>query len=99
MVEDNILVGEVAGAISTREKFFNEDVLSIHMKEVNIDGPTSAEFGTDECCSIAESMIEEINQRTLPKIAIVPSFGARHKGSFRKRLLHQIREARKLAMI
>ena len=69
------------------------------MKEVNIDGPISAEPGTDECCSIAESMIEEINQRTLPKSAIVPSFGARHKGSFRKRLLHQIREARKLAMI
>jgi hypothetical protein len=69
------------------------------MKEVDSDICISAEPGTEECCSIAESMIEEINQRALPKKATGPSFGTRNKGSFRKRLLRQIREARKLAMI
>jgi len=69
------------------------------MKEVVVDLRDEQDVGTDECCSIAESMIEEINQRTLPKSAIAPSFVARNKGSFRKRLLRQIREARKLAMI
>ena len=81
------------------EKFFNEDVLSLHMKEVVIDGRAPQDTGIDECCVIAESIIEEINQRTLPKKATVPSFGTRNKGSFRKRLLRQIREARKMAMI
>ena len=69
------------------------------MKEVNIDSQTSAEPGTDECCSIAESMIEEINQITLAERQAGLYSGAGRKGSFRKRLIRQIREARKLAMV
>jgi hypothetical protein len=81
------------------EKFFNEEELSILMKEVVSDGRTPADLGTDECCSIAESMIEEIHQIALPECAAIPTALGRSKGSFRKRLLRQIREARKLAMI
>ena len=69
------------------------------MKENTSDCRISSEKSADECCSIAESMIEEINQITLPERQAGLSSGASRKGSFRKRLIRQIREARKLAMI
>jgi hypothetical protein len=83
------------------EKFFNEDELSVHMKEVIGDGRNPAsDRSADECCRIAESMIEEIHQIALPAMTVVISSSrGRSKGSFRKRLLRQIRAARKLAAI
>ena len=69
------------------------------MKEIHSDCRISDELVTDECCSIAESMIEEINQITLPERSAGLFSGTVRKGSFRKRLIRQIREARKLAMI
>lgn len=69
------------------------------MKEVINDCRVSSDQGTDECNSIAESMIEEINQIALPNMPARSTLGGRHKGSFRKRLIRQIREARKLAMM
>jgi hypothetical protein len=44
-------------------------------------------------------MIEEINHITLADRRAGLCSGAGRKGSFRKRLIRQIREARKLAMI
>jgi hypothetical protein len=81
------------------EKFFKEEGLSILMKEISSDGLISSERGADECYSIAESMIEEINQISLPKRSEGLYSGTGQKGSFRKRLIRQLREARKLAMI
>ena len=69
------------------------------MKEIHSDCRISDEPVTDECCSIAESMIEEINQITLPERSAGLFSGTARRGSFRKRLIRQIREARKLAMI
>ena len=69
------------------------------MEENNSDCRISPERSADECCSIAESMIEEINQITLPERHAGLYSGASRKGSFRKRLIRQIREARKLAMV
>ena len=69
------------------------------MKEINNNCRISSERSADECCSIAESMMEEINHITLAERHAGLCSGAGRKGSFRKRLLRQIREARKLAMI
>jgi hypothetical protein len=69
------------------------------MKEVICDGQIPSDRGMDECCSIAESIIEEIHAIAVPECVVAPSGRARSKGSFRKRLLRQIREARRLAMI
>ena len=69
------------------------------MKENNSDCRISTERSADECCSIAESMIEEINQIIPPERSAGLYSGMERKGSFRKRLIRQIREARKLAMI
>jgi hypothetical protein len=81
------------------EKFFNEDELSILMKEVTKDNRSALDRGMDECCSIAESMIEEIHQIAVPECSIVPSANGRHKSSLKKKLLGQIRAARKMAML
>lgn len=69
------------------------------MKEIDSNCRISSERSADECCSIAESMIEEINHITLAERQAGLCSGAGRKGSFRKRLIRQIREARKLAMI
>jgi len=53
----------------------------------------------DECCNIAESMIEELHQIALPGFSIATSANRRHKGSLKERLLRQIRAARKVAMV
>ncbi|MCK9566541.1 MAG: hypothetical protein M0Q43_10895 [Methanothrix sp.] len=69
------------------------------MKEVVKENLSALDRGMDECCNIAESMIEEIHQIALPEYAIAPSVNRRHKGSLKEKLLHQIRAARKAAMV
>lgn len=73
------------------------------MKEIICDRSGEADTSADECCRIAESMIEEIQQIALPKSAVLSSGRgpgrSRDRLSLRKRLLRQIQEARKLAMI
>lgn len=54
--------------------------------------------GIDECCNIAESMIDEIHQIVIPERVILPTAG-RHKASLKKMLLRQIRQVRKMAMM
>ncbi len=54
--------------------------------------------GIDECGNIAESMIDDIHQIVIPESTIMPTSG-RHKGSLKKMLLRQIRQARKMAMM
>jgi hypothetical protein len=81
------------------EKFLNEDASPIHMKEIVKENHPAPDPGMDECCSIAESMIEEIHQIALPERCILPSANGRHKSSLKKKLLRQIRAARKVAMI
>ncbi len=85
--------------ILTREKFFNEDEISVRMKEVIKDDGYTPDRGMDECCNIAESMIEEIHQIAMPGFSIATSASRRHKGSLKERLLRQIRAARKVAMV
>jgi hypothetical protein len=53
----------------------------------------------DECCNIAESMIEEIHQIASPGFSVASSANRRHKGSLKERLLRQIKAARKVAMV
>jgi len=69
------------------------------MKEVVKENRSALDHGMDECCNIAESMIEEIHQIALPEYTIATSANRRHKGSLKERLLHQIRAARKVAMV
>ena len=68
------------------------------MKEVIEEDCFALDRGMDECCSIAESMIEEIHQIALPECSLVHSANEGHMGSLRKLLLRQIRAARKVAM-
>jgi hypothetical protein len=44
-------------------------------------------------------MIEEIHQIAILKCDAIPSSNGKHKGSLKKRLLRQIRQARKMTMI
>jgi len=85
-------------SILNREKFFNEDEISIRMKEVIKERDSSPDRSTDECCKIAESMIEEIHHIALPGGAMKSPSGRRHRGSIKDRLLRQIRAARKVAL-
>ncbi len=82
-----------------REKFFNEDRISKRMKEVIKENDYALDRGMDECCNIAESMIEEIHQIASPGFSIKSSADRRHKGSLKERLLRQIKAARKVAMV
>ncbi len=69
------------------------------MEEIIKDNRAALDKGFDECCRIAESMIEEIHQITIPEnVALVPGNG-RHKASLKRKLLRQIRQARAMAMI
>ena len=81
------------------EKLFNEDELSKLMKEVIKDNCSTLDLGMDECCSIAESMIEEIHQIALPNRYILTCANEMPKPSLKKKLLHQIRAAKKKVMI
>ena len=69
------------------------------MEDVVKENRSAPDLGMDECCSIAESMIEEIHQIALSESGIVPFANGRLKGSLKKKLLRQIRAARKVAMI
>jgi hypothetical protein len=42
------------------------------MKEISKDNSALQEPSLDECCSIAESMMEEIHQIIIPENALVP---------------------------
>ncbi|VVB71875.1 Uncharacterised protein [uncultured archaeon] len=55
------------------------------------------DLGVDECCSIAESMMEEINQISLLERSTL-SLG-RHKGSLKRTLLRHIKQAKKVAQV
>ena len=82
---------------STREKFFNEDVQFVHMKEM-VKENHGSNHGIDECYSIAESMIDEIHHIAIQETASISTRGG-HNGSFKEKLLRQIRQARKMAMM
>jgi hypothetical protein len=69
------------------------------MKEVIKENRSALDHGMDECCNIAESMIEEIHMIALPEYTTASSANKRHKGSLKERLLHQIRAARKVAIV
>ena len=69
------------------------------MKEIVKRNCTALDHGMNECCNIAESMIDEIHQIVILKSDAIPSSKGKHKGSLKKKLLHQIRQARKMAMI
>jgi hypothetical protein len=43
------------------------------MEEVVKENRSALDRGMDECCNIAESMIEEINQIALPELSIATS--------------------------
>ncbi len=53
----------------------------------------------DECCSLTESMMEEIHQIMIPDSTAMPPECGRHKGSFKRMLLRQIRQAKDMAML
>jgi hypothetical protein len=67
------------------------------MKEMVKDNHGS-NHGTDECYSIAESMIDEIHHIAIQETASRPS-RVGHQGSLKEKLLRQIRQARKMAMM
>jgi hypothetical protein len=69
------------------------------MKEVVKENHSALDRGMDECCNIAESMIEEIHMIALPEFSTASSANKRHNGSLKERLIHQIRAARKVAMV
>jgi hypothetical protein len=69
------------------------------MKEIAKQNCTTLDRGMNECCNIAESMIEEIHQIVIPKSDSVPHSDRKYKGSLKKKLLRQIRQARKIATI
>ncbi|OPY50588.1 MAG: hypothetical protein A4E48_01820 [Methanosaeta sp. PtaU1.Bin060] len=67
------------------------------MKET-IKGDVSLK-GADECCRIAESMMEEIRLLTIHEKKDQSSCARRHKGSLKRMLMRQIHQARKIAMV
>ena len=69
------------------------------MEKVVKENRSALDRGMDECCNIAESMIEEIHQIALPEFSIATSANRRHKDSLKEKLLRQIRAARKVAMV
>jgi hypothetical protein len=69
------------------------------MKEIVKENRSAPDLGMDECCSIAESMIEEIHQIAAAERSIATFANGRHKNFLKNKLIRQIREARKMAMI
>jgi len=69
------------------------------MKKMSEDCSKSSNQGTDECCLIAESMIDELHQIAVPERISIPSGGGRHKGSFKRKIMQQIKNARRFAMV
>jgi hypothetical protein len=72
------------------------------MKEIAKDNRSHKEPSLDECCSIAESMMDEIHQIMIPDNALMPYVNngdGRQKGSLKRRLLKQIRQAKVLSIV
>jgi len=69
------------------------------MKEIIKENRLTLDRGMDECCSIAESMIEEIHQIAMPEYTLASSANRRHRGSLKEKLLRQIRAARRVALV
>lgn len=69
------------------------------MKKMNKEGSDISNQLTEECCLIAESMIDELHQIEVTERMTIPSGGGRNKGSFKRRIMQQIRNARRLATI
>ena len=55
--------------------------------------------GADECCSIAESMIDEIQQIAMPKGIAFSSKSVKHMDSLKRKIIQHIRDARKIAIV
>lgn len=55
--------------------------------------------GADECCSIAESMIDEIQQIATPKRMAVSSGSVKHMDSLKRKIIQQIRDVRKISIV
>ncbi len=68
------------------------------MKEIVKENRISSN-DPDECCNLAESMMEEIHQIMIPDSIAMPTGSGRHKGSFKRMLLRQIRQAKDMAML
>lgn len=81
------------------EKFLRYDVLPKHMEGVFKENISTQDSGRDECCSIAENMIEEIHQIASPERRNMSFANGRLTCALKKKLLRQIRAARKMVMI
>ena len=69
------------------------------MTKIDKDGRDRSGRGTDECCLIAESMIDELHQITISERIATPSDSGRNKVSFKRKIMQQIRNARRFAMV
>lgn len=69
------------------------------MKEAKEKFP-STDVSLDECCSIAESMIQEMQMLRLVEVGPdEPTVNCRQKGSLKRRLMRQIEQALQMSMI
>jgi len=69
------------------------------MTKMDKDGRDRSGRGMDECCLIAESMIDELHQITISDRLATPSGGGRNRVSFKRKIMQQIRNARRLATV
>lgn len=69
------------------------------MTDYSKDTLSPLDHSTNECCSIAESMMEEIHLITMQQEEGEPSRNGRHKGSLKRKLLRQIRQASETAIL
>lgn len=79
-------------------KFFKEDVQLTLMRKIDKYVSDVSASGRDECCSIAESMIDEIQQIAMPNRMAVSSESVKHMDSLKRKVIQQIRHARRIAM-
>jgi hypothetical protein len=69
------------------------------MTDYGKDNLSPMDRSMNECYSIAESMIEEIHLIKMLQEEGEPSRNGRHKGSLKRKLLRQIRQAREIAIL
>jgi hypothetical protein len=69
------------------------------MTDYSKDNLSSLDRSTNECYSIAESIIEEIHVITMQQEEAELSRNGRHKGSLKRKLLRQIRQAREISIL
>ena len=69
------------------------------MEKMNKDRCDGSNQGTDECCLLAESIIDELHEIAIPERMDIPSGGGRHRGSFKRKIMQQIRNVRRFAMV